>query len=311
MTNIALKALACAFFTFFASNAMAATAQSAQSLTPEKVASLWEKKRQAAPEKYEQEFEGARRSVFDMLPALRRTVRQNPFFTLGALRVKDMLTSFLKVRVYSNFVSGKAPSLNEATDYEWPQYKMAVLNTPFVDVEPQRRQLILLHVFLTAAGYEDSDYQLTLAVMIAEIKYRNPQNQSLADLNIGLLFPQHRFLLHAKSSQTDDSTGAAVKLELVKVAAQAATFASKAGLGCRRAWSDPTTYVEDIQSLRIDGAPDTASESFFLKRGDKYYTATHLQLLFDSLNYPNEETPARQAVFGMLKDFCTTKYGVR
>ena len=285
---------------------------------PAQVAAGWEARRRANSTSYEKIFNEFRAEVRGMLPRTFRMAMADRTLSFGALNLYMMFSRFEAVKVYPNYLEENPVQVNphRDTDFYLADYQMAVLNRGFLFSEPARRRDILLHVFLGAAGYEDEDYQLTVALKSAELVLA--RDRSVNGVNFHSLFPQSEGDLYRKptlmaggftgTNGGGEDSPAWVKTELLKWAAAAKEISIERNWPCKFAWSNPNTYIADIQELRIEANKDLLSIHGYRRVGPRSYHIVKLPVYSGGTDIFKGPSAARSVIVGIFTDACQAKY---
>lgn len=302
-------------------------------VTAEQVCAKWNSEHQINPALRERETVEARQAVGEVLSQLAKEARNNPKREYGALHLATMFQNFNGVRVFHDFQNNRPVQgdLYRDTDFYLPSCGIAVLNKGYLFDEPERRANILVHVFLGAAGYEDNDYQLTIALRLAERKLR--RDAKLAKFNVEAVFPQSKDELSrrpvqqkveqrpGRSQQTmiagrggltgsgggGDSTAAWIKMELLSWHQDMAQYAQKNGLRCYPAWANDVAFIKEVMNLKIEKFGDMVQYVAYVE--GKYYVRPLNAYSTGSSSRKGtyEDNPAVKIVTGILIHSCNNR----
>ena len=309
-----------------------------QEIRADQVATMWEAQANAHPQYYEPIFKKYREAIQSILPKLydnrNNNTDKNNRPRYGALNLNEMFDRFNEVKIFEDFNNQKPIQADphRDTDFYLPKHKMAVLNKGFRFSDPEKKINILIHVFLGAAGYEDNDYQLTMALRKAELKISSPNDPTVSAIDISSLFPQNKKQLNwqpkpqaiPKRSVVDQQqfyvaggrggftgsggggdSGAALvkKLLLEYTPEQIKYYTSKNKSSCHSAWSNHTFYIQDIQSLSIE-TNDNIPIIFAERRAVGSYYISQINSV-----YGGENKKAVLTAVNIFADHCEAKYG--
>lgn len=251
---------------------------------------------------------------------------------LGALNLNEMFNRFKEIRVCENYYA-RAPiqaDPNRATDLYLPEQKFVILNMQFSIASFQTKKEIMLHVLLGASGYEDNNYSLTQALLMAEKPlgshtlamfpqtpaqlYRNPNVKSLpASMPPGITSDKPMVIAGGKGGFTGsggggDSASSLIKRAMLELAPQIGTYTKKHKLVCQKAWSHQATYIQDIQALQLESNSNML-DSFQRNPNGGYF----IRISTYTYNSTGDITAKTHLgmILGILEDYCAVKYGGR
>lgn len=235
-----------------------------------------------------------RTKLQQMLPHIYQRSQRDPRFRLGALHPAEMFARFNYVRVFENrqrqLILGDP---NRLSDFYLIGGFLGLFNTQDFLASSDRAQLgLLLHVFLGASGYQDDDYQLTLALLMAEQSFAMPDDRIFDNIRRERIFPRTQAELIRRpepvqvTSQrpttwqpTDpespmilmndvkaaggytgvggggDGSSLQMKWTLLELApVHTGLMAVDAGFPCFDQWSDYTTFLKDVLDVKIESS---------------------------------------------------------
>lgn len=228
-----------------------------------------------------------------LLGELLRKSQRDPEMKLGALRVSELFEKLENFRVYENRTGTPVVADPEReSDFYIPHESWGIVNQSHVRrLSPSGVAALALHVFLGGSGYQDENYQLSLALLI--------YNQALSDkrsplnsLPLERLFPQStekllagerkKQVLLAQASPVErplygksprivsnggftgvggggDGSSVSTKLELLTYIFVA--HSKIANQACTGRWRDPLQFAQDVLTIEVESRPG-ASEPF-------------------------------------------------
>lgn len=118
-----------------------------------------------------------------ILPKLRQLSKQQPDFQLGSIHLEDMFYKFDRVRLFSSAQESSVQiDLERRSDFYLPEFRIAVLNPHAVHPDIEASRGILLHILLGASGYLDENYELTMALEMADHLLRDSSSSGSSTL---------------------------------------------------------------------------------------------------------------------------------
>ena len=130
---------------------------------------------------------------YKLLGELFKKGQETPPFKLGALSISQMFRRFETVDTMENHstktVAGDA---ERQSDFYLTNRGIVLFNKSTLNYPAETRALLLIHVFLGASGYQDEDYALSLALVIANDLLKPPlPDQQQLNFNLEDLFPNN------------------------------------------------------------------------------------------------------------------------
>lgn len=304
----------------------------AATVTAEQVCAKWNDVQLAQPQHHAAIFHQYFNNIIEILPSLYKNKNQS----YGALNLAEMFRRFQNVRIF-HAPSGEQivqADIHRRTDFYLPSCQIAVFNQQFFLLLPAMQKNIIIHVYLGASGYEDNNYQLTMALLSAEKHLSDSGNTS--DTKITDLFPQtpeqlywrpnaqvlpnnnwsptEKQIFIAENIMKDggftgsggggDGSSAFLKELLLKYTKEQIFSYTKANhLPCHQVWSDQITYKRDIQKLKIESNRNLLA-AFSERRSIGSYWIRILPVV-----YGEENQIANLTALDIFNDYCTSLYG--
>jgi hypothetical protein len=144
---------------------------------------------------------------------------------------------------------------------------------------------LTLHIFLGSAGYQDEDYQLSLALLLFDTSLAADAPSQLNNVRFTELFPRkisdlyrqfpaaipktigvietfsdkHILIASGKGGGTGVGGGGDMQSILIKIRMIRYAFAlaqvPNLPATCKMRWADPTTYISDVLQLELESDP--------------------------------------------------------
>lgn len=280
-------------------------------------------------------------TIVQLLPNAYKNAQKN--ISYGALNLAEMFERFKGVRICENYYS-KTPiqgDPNRTTDLYLPEQKFGILNFGFHIAGRNSQQRILIHVFLGASGYEDDNYQLTLALQeaeksnSAEVMAMFPQTKEQLSwkpkhkpISKNVILQNEQIIVagggYTGSNGGGDSSSTVIKEALMNYAPGIPEFTRKENMPCAHAWANIHSYKQDILSIKIESNKEVMAKNYLEKikttndpaelivhrnpQTGVYYVLP-LGHHYNGTDVTAKSSQATLSAFVILNDFCARKYG--
>lgn len=270
-----------------------------------------------------------RRVIQNQLPSLYKKSLQDKSLNVGIVNIREMFAKFEQVRVFENTSLSIPFQLDSqrASDFYITDLKIGFFNGESLGSNYWGRFGILLHVFLGASGYEDEDYALTMALVLAEQKLKTPEHQLFGKVDFKRITPQTLEQMQRKPGRAEttlpsseasrmmlggggftgvggggDGSSVSTKFEMLMMApVQKGSFSSK--FPCFKAWSDYTTFIFDLQNFELESNANLASGEVVVMSWNPQYPSIEIS----KTHHMSEEQREGLALKTLIQ-LCVAKY---
>lgn len=210
-----------------------------------------------------------------LMPLLRKAFREkvlsgtwaeyqkNPDFSLGALKAKDLfqkLDGFQLLQATTNGPLHLDPE--RVDDLYLTSTGYGLVNKVALKHESKTLTALTLHIFLGASGWQDENYQLSLAILSHEASLLSPSHDPIKKIDHQRLFPKNSNELNRSEKQSGGDggftsvggggDGNSLTTKLLMYSYIFALNEVPMSSFCRKKWEDPTQLAIDIQNVEIE-----------------------------------------------------------
>jgi hypothetical protein len=218
---------------------------------------------------------------FTLLPNLWKATQENPDFQVGAVRTSDLFQKLNRFNLFQNDSEFVLQADQERkSDFYVLNENWGAINTEQMRpiLKTESGLILPLHIFLGANGYQDENYQLSLALVLLDKSMS--ANSDLEKIGIPKLFPQkkedlyrlepqlikkgpdgdkQKLLRRSKGGFTGvggggDGRSLQVKFELISKYLFAFSNPKLSSQACFRKWADPLAFLQDVFEVEIESS---------------------------------------------------------
>lgn len=207
------------------------------------------------------------------LPQIWEEYQKNPDLSFGALKAKDLFRKLDKFQLFQSTLNNSLQLDKERIDdFYLTAQGLGVVNKEALGHDPNAITVLALHIFLGSSGWQDENYQLSLALLSYEASLSSPSQSPIHRINHKKLFPANRneLIRNYKNNRSDSLGGdggftsvggggdvTSIKTKLMMYSYIFSLNEVPLTSQCRQRWENPTRLVMDIQEVEIESVADT------------------------------------------------------
>ncbi len=208
---------------------------------------------------------------------IRKEYSRDKNLSINGFLISDLIEKLDQVMLFQNHSGSDLFAVAERkTDIYLKSQNVAILNPEYLRASPAARLAILLHIMLGAAGFEDENYQLSLALIFRNESYDGPTRGFDWQLvfprgdkwlvSDGVLTTQKRMPAGPGGDGRGDGGGGSIvggggdfstvqmKLQLLGQVTMLEDLLASAP-EFRRVWNRPELYLSAVLSSEIESSP--------------------------------------------------------